>query len=492
MPASRSPEDMLHAVLLGVVALSALPFGAYPDWAWGSMSVAIGVILAAWAVLALSGRVAVVRFPVSVVVPCALFVLVLAWASLQALAITPRALHHPLWAATAEALGQPYRGSISVDPAASWRSILRLATYTAVFWVAAQLGANRERGWLTLRVVSIAVAIYALYGLTVEFTGANRILWFEKTSYFDVVTSTFVNRNSFATYAGLGLICTTAMIRHRLAASSTHGVASLRLRLAEGLGRLPDASIYLAAWLLIATALLLSESRGGVAATIVALGAFQAILAISRFRASRRRRDSEGSGLVPRYLGAFALILAGAGVFAISGGAIEQRVWHVEAESQHRQLIYAQTIEAISDEPWLGTGAGTFAGVFDLYGTSVVGPGVRMAHNDYLEIALELGIPAAATLVFAISALAVICAMRAIRRTRGTTIAATGAAVVVLVGSHALVDFSLQLPAVAATFALVLGTAVGRSFGRSTVSRGGGESSRVTDRAVQAPTSVRK
>ena len=471
MPASRSPEDVLHAALLGVVALSPLPFGAYPQWAWASMSAAVGAILAAWAGLAMSGRIAVVRFPARVVVPCALFVLVLAWAALQALTITPQALHHPLWAASAEALDTAYRGSVSVDPAASWRSVLRIATYAAVFWLGAQLGADRERGWLTLRTVSIAVALYAVYGLAVEFTGANRILWFEKTSYFDVVTSTFVNRNSFATYAGLGLLCAAAMIRHRLKGSARSRTTHLRLRLAEGLSRLPDASIHLAAWLLIATALLLTESRGGVAATVVAVGVFQVVLAASSSRARKRRRDTEPGGLVPRYVGALLLILAGAGVFAVSGGAIEQRLWSVQAESQHRQLIYAQTIEAIADEPWLGTGAGTFAGVFDLYGTSVVGPGVRMAHNDYLEIALELGIPAATALVVAGLALASICAIRAIRRTRGTTIAATGAAVVVLVGSHAFVDFSLQLPAVAATFALVLGTAVGRTFGNATASR---------------------
>ena len=166
-----------------------------------------------------------------------------------------------------------------------------------------------------------------------------------------------------------------------------------------------------------------------------------------------------------RFVGPLALILAGVGVFAVSGGALEQRLWRVEQESQHRWLIYGQTVQAIGDAPWMGTGAGTFAAVFDLYGTATVGPGVRMAHNDYLETALELGIPAAAALVVALLALAVACVVRAVARERGAAVAATGAAVAALVGSHALVDFSLQIPAVAATFALVLGTAVGRSFG---------------------------
>ena len=34
------------------------------------------------------------------------------------------------------------------------------------------------------------------------------ILWFDKLDYVDSLTSSFINRNSYATYAGLGLMAT--------------------------------------------------------------------------------------------------------------------------------------------------------------------------------------------------------------------------------------------------------------------------------------------
>ena len=49
-----------------------------------------------------------------------------------------------------------------------------------------------------LTAVAMGSAGYALYGLVVKFSGADTILWFEKTAYHGLVTGTFVNRNSFA------------------------------------------------------------------------------------------------------------------------------------------------------------------------------------------------------------------------------------------------------------------------------------------------------
>jgi hypothetical protein len=43
-----------------------------------------------------------------------------------------------------------------------------------------------------------------------DFSGQEQVLWYEKTSYFGMLTATFVNCNSFATaYAELVLVVTT-------------------------------------------------------------------------------------------------------------------------------------------------------------------------------------------------------------------------------------------------------------------------------------------
>ena len=87
------------------------------------------------------------------------------------------------------------------------------------------------------------------------------------------------------------------------------------------------------------------------------------------------------------------------------------------------------------------------------------------AHNTYLENAFELGIPAAAALVGAIGWLAWVCARSLRSRRRNALYPCLGVAATVLVGLHALLDFSLEIPAVAVTYAAILGVAFGRARG---------------------------
>jgi O-antigen ligase len=124
------------------------------------------------------------------------------------------------------------------------------------------------------------------------------------------------------------------------------------------------------------------------------------------------------------------------------------------------------TLNAIGDSPYLGFGLGSFEDVFHLYRTEsheMMTRSVR-AHNTYLENALELGIPAASMLVLAVVVIAAQCVLGVRRRRRDFVYPALAVAVSIQVAVHALVDFSLQIPAVAATYALVLGLGFAQSW----------------------------
>ena len=446
-------HPMLLRALVAMVLIAPLPFGAFPVWAWSAIAAGTGTLVLSWGFLATTGHTALVRPPSTVwwcVVP---FVLAMLWALFQSVEFSPASLHHPLWRSAAEALGTPYNGSISLDPMASRESIVRIVAYAGIFWLALQLGRDPRRARSMFGAVAIASTGYALYGLAVEFSGARTILWFEKTAYVDVVTATFVNRNSFATYAGLGLLCTTAMIWDRLVRPGEESLPS-RERLRRLLGEhLPRNALFLGAWPMLAVALLLSESRAGAAATVLALLVFFSSLAA--------RRSASARAL---FFTAIALVLAGSALLALSGKGLEQRLWATESDWETRREIYAQTGRAIRDAPVLGTGLGTFASVYRIYGFGRVGPGVNMAHNDYLEMALELGVPAALCFFFSLFALALNCVHGVLTRRRDSVLPALGFAACTLVGVHALVDFSMQLPAIATTFALVLGAATAQSW----------------------------
>jgi hypothetical protein len=77
---------------------------------------------------------------------------------------------------------------------------------------------------------------------------------------------------------------------------------------------------------------------------------------------------------------------------------------------------------------------------------------------------LELGVPAAALLAVAEAVLFPCCLTRARVRRRDTVYACVGVAATVIVVAHSAVAFSLQIPAVAATYALIVGIAVAQSW----------------------------
>lgn len=448
MSTGQGHPPTFHALVL-LTLVAPLPFGAYADWAWATVAAVFGVLLGCWGLSVLRGRFQAVAPPRYLRWAAAVLALSMLWAMLQSVGFTPEAWHHPVWRDAAAALRTPYRGAVSLDPVASRESVLRIVTYGAVFWLAFQYGCNSAQARFALRAVAVGAACYALYGLVVAFSGAEfTLIGFEKTAYRDAVTATFVNPNSFGTYCGIGLLCATAALRHRFVRRPT--ASGLRIRLGFVITEfVPRNTVLVAAWLVLAAALLLSLSRGAVVATCLALLVFECALV------SRRRvwvRALALRSIAFAFVGGVLLLLAGEGV--------ERQLWELGPDWAKRSQIYAQTAKAIAEHPVSGTGLGTFESVYRSYRGEDIRPGVRMAHNDYLELALELGVPAAALFVLGLAALAIGCARGVGVRKRDFAIPATGLAAGVLVGVHALVDFSLQIPSVAATFSLVLGIAV--------------------------------
>ncbi len=123
----------------------------------------------------------------------------------------------------------------------------------------------------------------------------------------------------------------------------------------------------------------------------------------------------------------------------------------------------------------LGTGYGTFEEVFRFYRDASL-PGVyARAHNTYLENALELGLPGAAALFAAVGGLSLLTLRGVRRRRRDAVYPCIGFAATTLVAAHSLVDFSLQIPAVALTYSLLMGAACAQSWStRKGANAGGG------------------
>lgn len=110
--------------------------------------------------------------------------------------------------------------------------------------------------------------------------------------------------------------------------------------------------------------------------------------------------------------------------------------------------------------PW-GSGLGSFRSVYQLYEdpARVNDTYVRHAHNDYVELALETGLPGI-LLIVAFLAWWVRIASRAWRNVDAYARAASIASGAILL--HSLVDFPLRTPAISALFAMCLSLLVQR------------------------------
>jgi O-antigen ligase len=149
-------------------------------------------------------------------------------------------------------------------------------------------------------------------------------------------------------------------------------------------------------------------------------------------------------------------------VFVVANSGFENLVNGGEAGgSRSRTDIYVTTVRAVSDFVPLGSGFGTFDQVYPLYETSQDVPAtfVNHAHNEYLEIGLELGVLG----VLAVAALLVWLAMQTsaiwfLKRDFGTLLRVKMAASIALLVPvvHSGLDFPLRSGAVACCAAACL------------------------------------
>jgi O-antigen ligase len=453
--APRTDLPILFWTLLIIVAAAPLPFGSVDGWSWALLATVVGTLLAVWSAQVLLGRQAP-AFGLRALWPILLlFAATVLWAWLQAgRGWLPAPWQHPLWELASGALGWDLYGAVSIDPYETGAATVRLLTYAGVFWLAFQFGQRNVRARQGLIWVSYAGMAYAFYGLIMYFLGLDLILFFQKTAYLNDLTSTFVNRNSYATYAGLGLICTSGLIMVMI----TQAVASGRAAGAEGVLRVIETVAekgwpLVVGWLAQLLALFLSHSRAGLLSTLLGLVTF--LIAAAGTRAVDRR-------LALAVGGVGGVLLAG--FLVINGEAVVKRLLTTSLEEEDRPLVYERVTEAIHDAGSLGTGYGTFEEVFRFYRTPDIAGTFAKAHNVYLENLLELGIPAALALFGVVVGLAALCIIGVRRRRQNAVYPCVGLGATVLVAVHAIVDFSLQIPAVTITYAFVMGIAVAQSW----------------------------
>lgn len=357
--------------------------------------------------------------------------------------------------------------SISLAPQVTGLAVMRMLAHVALFVLVLRLISRNSRANAVLHWLFYGITLHAVWAMmNLKFLG-DVAIWGEKTAYLGAATGPFVNRNSFASYLGMGVVLGVALLmdrgnRPRLRTPHLRAIFS------------PENLSLLVVGLctaLIFVALLATQSRAGLAATLV--GAAVAWAVMAQAQAIHTQPLAKGQRVLARriLMGIAALALLVALVQGIASGVLERGIF-ASADWGLRERIYANAIDRILERPLTGYGLDTFALAYEmgrdadrLTETTQVD-----AHSTYLENWVDAGlIFGSAMLLAGLAYLRRLWALLPRRDTAGTggqpaprspALAAAALGVFALAALHSLVDFSFEIEANVMVMIIILAVGV--------------------------------
>ena len=348
-------------------------------------------------------------------------------------------------------LSIPASGALTLDPYATKIFILRLAGYVVFFAAALTFIDNEERLRRMVATMAIFGGIIAFIGILQRLASPDAIYGVRQTAQA-IPFGPYVNRHHFAS---LMVLLTGVVLSHLLGG---------------GFGR--DRKMLLAIPLvLMAAAVVLTGSRGGVIAYLATFG----ICLAGQFRGS----NSGIRARLPLALGAGAFGLFVVFLVIFLGGAdslLRSTGLQAAAEdiSTGRTHFWSVAWQVFTAHPIVGAGMEAFGVAFTRFDTRNGLFRVEQAHNDYLQLLADGGV-----IGFAIGAWFIYLLLRkgyfvfreasAGEFQHATRVGAFAGCVGVLV--HSFVDFPLRTASNAFFFLLVAALLAIPSFGRNRTHR---------------------
>lgn len=442
-------EGALFLAFMAILVWAPLPFASNRVWGGALLAVLVGVVLCCWLLLFLSNRVNInPKVWRRARVGLALLLLVQLWVFLQ-IQYLPRPWVEML---SPQAYAWHIKEgllSLSLDREYTKYYLLLGCTYTAGFFLTIAMVNTHERVKLLLQVLVFSGTFQATYGAFMVLSGLELGFFVEKYVGQGVTTGTFVNRNHLAGYLVMCLSAGIGLLLSQLATDSAH---SWKERVRRWLRLLLSSKIRLRIYLAVmVVALVLTRARMGNIAFFVSLAMAGCLALYAGQRFSWR---------VVAFLASLFLVdmLILGRWFGFD--KLIARLEQTNPETEGRVWSNEYSMDYLADFPLTGSGGGSFYGIFPNYQAPDLKGLHQHAHNDYLQFAIELGIPAATVLV-AFVAVAQWHGYQLLRRRtplyRGVGFAIT--MTVLWAAIHSITDFNLQIPANAFTFLIILALA---------------------------------
>ncbi len=303
-----------------------------------------------------------------------------------------------------------------------------------------------RRQQLAVAIV-LSGALQAFYGVVLQLTGADvsPVIGLDEQNR---ARGSFVYQNHFANYLALCLSVALGLLLSQLSGKRSH--RSWRQLARDTLATILSSKMLLRlAMILMVIALVMSRSRMGNAAFFTAL-VLVTLLALWCYK----RPPALLKPLVISIL-LLDMVLVSS-MFGLE--KLQQRYQDTSFASEARDNVVRDSLPLLTQHGWTGSGGGSFYTVFPAVQPQPYNGFYDHAHNDYLQFAIEIGIPLTVLLALWL-ALIGWRALQLMRRhddklTRGLSFAAL--MVLCHMALHCSVDFNLQAPANALLFLTVL------------------------------------
>ena len=311
---------------------------------------------------------------------------------------------------------------------ATMSAALLYVSYAVLCFLASQTLVRGSQARRLALIFSIYGAAVASFALIQGISSNGKLYWLRHPRMGGWIYGPYVNHNH---YAGL----MEMLIPIPLVLSLTHLASSRARNLAATAAAVMVGTIFL------------SGSRGGMLAIVTEL----VILGVFLVQHRRGWRTTIGLGL-------FVAIVAGLLIW-VGGSDLSQRIAsvepsHSEVSGDLRGAINRDGLRMFLKKPIFGWGLGTFPVAYPQFRTFYTNFFVNEAHNDYLQLLVEMGLLGFATMV----SFVFIAFKKAVEKLKSWRSDICGAAALAcLLGMsgilvHSAVDFNLQVPANAALF----------------------------------------
>jgi O-antigen ligase len=368
---------------------------------------------------------------------------------------------NPIWQNGSDALGSPLIPSASIVRGMPFFAIGHPLANVLSLVLGIVVGVDADRARRGLRVMAWAGVIYAIYGIAAFAFDPNEILWREKTAYLGSLTATFVNRNTAAAYFGscsaVWFVLLMAAVRRNLPRGPIEWKNLHRHVLRK---TRKDVLVRFILLFVCLSAMFMTASRGGV---LVSLAVMIMSFMIFFGRDMPRRLEFVVALVI---CAAISLLL-----LQVLAGNVSSRIDLQGLSDAGRLSAWRSTLKIIADNPWFGTGLGTFADAFPAYRGSDISMQGRwgIAHSTPLELASDMGIPIAVIVALGWLAALVILG-KACRGPRHNLVAPLSAFAVSLIALfHSSIDFSLQIAGYSIVVFAVLGLGLSQALVRQVI-----------------------